>query len=304
VSGSHHQHGSVAGAHRSRLAVVLAITLAILAAEVVGGLLAHSLVLLADAAHMGADAAGIGLSLLAIIWATRPPTLARTFGLQRLEILAAVVNAVLLLVLSVLLVVEAIRRLVTPSEPAPLTMLLLGLLALAGDGASLLLLRHAQEDSLNLRGAYLEVLADLLGAVGVIVAAAVIWLTGWDRVDPIASLAISVLIVPRTLRMLRAAVDVLLEATPDHVDLQEVRAHILETPGVVGCHDLHAWTITSGHAVLSAHVVVADGLWRSGEASGVLDRLGECLTGHFDLEHSTFQLEPPGHLDHEAVLHD
>ena len=299
-----HSHGTATGAHRSRLGMVLGITLAVLVAEVVGGLLAHSLVLLADAAHLAADAAGIGLSLLAVVWATRPPTLARTFGLQRLEILAAVVNAVVLLVLSVLLVVEAVRRLVTPSEPRPATMLLLGLLAVLGNGASLLLLRDAQAHSLNVRGAYLEVLSDLLGAVAVIVAAAVIAGTGWHRADPVASLAISVLIVPRTLRMLKAAVDVLLEATPDHVDLQEVRDHILETPGVVGCHDLHAWTITSGHAVLSAHVVVADDLWRDGSASAVLDRLGECLAGHFDLEHSTFQLEPPGHVDHEPVLHD
>jgi cobalt-zinc-cadmium efflux system protein len=183
-------------------------------------------------------------------------------------------------------------------------MALFGVVAVLGNGTSLLLLRNAQQHSLNVRGAYLEVLADLLGALGVIVAAGVIAATGWDRADPVASLLIGALIVPRTMRMLKAAVDVLLEATPEHVDLQEVRTHILETPGVVGCHDLHAWTITSGNAVLSAHVVVADELWDDGSASAVLDRLGECLAGHFDLEHSTFQLEPPGHVDHEAVLHD
>jgi cobalt-zinc-cadmium efflux system protein len=300
----HAHHGTAAGAQRSRLALVLVITTTILLAEVVGGLVAHSLVLLADAAHMAADAGGIGLSLLAVVWATRPPTLARTFGLQRLEILAAVVNAVVLLVLSVLLLVEAVRRLVSPVAPHAGTMVVFGALAVLGNAVSLALLRHGSEESLTVRGAYLEVLADLLGAVAVLVAAGVIALTGWERADPLASVLIGALIVPRTLRMLKAAVDVLLEATPEHVDLQEVRAHILETPGVVGCHDLHAWTITSGNAVLSAHVVVDDALWRDGSASGVLDRLGECLAGHFDLEHSTFQLEPPGHLDHEAVLHD
>ena len=304
MSGHDHSHGTAAAAQRGKLAAVLAITVAILAVEVVGGLVAHSLVLLADAAHMGADAAGIGLSLFAVVCATRPPTLARTFGLQRLEILAAVVNAVILLLLGILILFEAVRRIVTPGHPAPGTMVLFGVIAVLGNLTSLLLLRPAQAHSLNVRGAYLEVLADLLGAIAVIVAAGVIAVTGWQRADPVASLLIGALIVPRTLRMLKAAVDVLLEATPEHVDLEEVRAHILETPGVIGCHDLHAWTITSGNAVLSAHVVVAAERWADGSASAVLDHLGECLAGHFDVEHSTFQIEPPGHLDHEAVLHD
>ncbi|MDX6265476.1 MAG: cobalt-zinc-cadmium efflux system protein [Frankiales bacterium] len=304
MSGHTHSHGTAAGEQRGRLTAVLAITVTILAVEVVGGLVAHSLVLLADAAHMASDSAGIGLSLFAVVCATRPATLVRTFGLQRLEILAAVVNAVALLVLGVLVLVEAVRRLVTPGHPAPGAMLLFGVVAVLGNAASLLLLRRGQSRSLTVRSANLEVLADLLGAAAVLVAAAVIAATGFRRADPIASLLIGALIVPRTLRMLKAAVDVLLEATPEHIDLQEVRAHILETPGVVGCHDLHAWTITSGSAVLSAHVVVADELWADGSASAVLDRLGECLAGHFDVEHSTFQLEQPGHVDHEAVLHD
>jgi cobalt-zinc-cadmium efflux system protein len=156
MSGHHHHgHHTAASEQRSRLVVVLAITLTILAAEVVGGFVAHSLVLLADAAHMAADAAGIGLSLAAVVWATRPPTLARTFGLQRLEILAAVVNAVVLLVLGVRVLVEAVRRLLTPGHPAPLTMALFGVVAVLGNGTSLLLLRHAQQHSLNVRGAYL-----------------------------------------------------------------------------------------------------------------------------------------------------
>jgi cobalt-zinc-cadmium efflux system protein len=304
VTAHAHSHGTAAGEQRGRLVAVLAITTTILAVEVVGGLVAHSLVLLADAAHLAADAAGIGLALFAVVCATRPPTLARTFGLQRLEILAAVVNAVILLVFGILILVEAVRRLVTPGHPSPGAMVLFGLVAVLGNVASLLLLRRGHAASLTVRGAYLEVLADLLGAAGVLLAAAVIAATGWERADPVASLLLGLLIVPRTLRMLRSAVDVLLEATPEHVDLQEVRTHILETPGVVGCHDLHAWTITSGSAVLSAHVVVADELWTDGSASAVLDRLAECLAGHFDLEHSTFQLEQPGHLDHEAVLHD
>lgn len=302
-----HSHGpsggTAAAAQRGRLTAVLAITVAILVTEVVGGLLSHSLVLLADAAHMTADAAGVGLSLLAVYWASRPATSARTFGYQRAEILAAVVNAVVLLCLGGFVLFEAIRRLITPEHSTPGLMAVFGVVAIVGNGSSLLLLQRGQGESLNVRGAYLEVLSDLLGAGAVLVAAAVIATTGYDRADPLASLLIGVLIVPRTLRLLRQAVDVLLEATPQGVDLDDVRQHILDTPGVTGCHDLHAWTITSGTPVLSAHVVVNDSVWHDGTAPQILDRLAECLMGHFDMEHSTFQLEPATHADHEAVLH-
>lgn len=285
------------------MTVVLAITVAILVTEAIGGLLAHSLVLLADAAHMTADAAGIGLSLLAMFFAGRPASAQRTFGYQRAEILAAVCNAVLLLVLGIFILIEAARRLAHPGHTSPGLMAVFGVVAVLGNGTSLLLLQRGRGTSLNVRGAYLEVLSDLLGAGAVLLAAAVIALTGWQRADPVASLLIAALIVPRTLRLLKQALDVLLEATPEGVDLDEVRRHICQTPGVLTCHDLHAWTITSGSAVLSAHVVVADEVWDEGTAPEILDRLGECLTGHFDLEHSTFQLERQTHADHEGVLH-
>ena len=299
----HHAPGTAAGEQRGRLTAVLAVTLAVLATEVVGGLLADSLALLADAAHLGADAAGIGLSLLAVVWAARPATTRRTFGYQRAEILAAVVNAVVLFGLGAALLVEAVRRLLHPADSDPLVMAVFAAVAIAGNGVSLLLLQRGQARSLTVRGAYLEVLSDLLGAGAVLVAAAVIALTGFARADALAGLAIALLIIPRTVRLLREAVDVLLEATPKGVDLEQVRAHIESIPGVLGCHDLHAWTITSGVPVLSAHVVVDPTLWADGSAPQVLDRLGECLAGHFDVEHSTFQLEPVTHADHEAVLH-
>ena len=298
-----HQHATAAGAQRGRLTAVLVMTVGVLLAEVVGGLLAHSLVLLADAAHMAADAAGIALALLAVHWASRPATASRTFGLQRAEVLAAVANAVVLLCLGVIVLVEAVRRLVTPQHPAPGLMAAFAVVALAGNGAGLLLLRRGQGDSLTVRAAYLEVLADLLGAGAVLVAAGAVALTAYDRADPLASLVIGLLIVPRTLRLLRQAVEVLLESTPAGVDLDDVRRHICQTPGVLSCHDLHAWTITSGNPVLSAHVVVADHVFADGSAPRLLDRLGECLAGHFDLEHSTFQLEQATHAGHEAVLH-
>lgn len=303
----HHQHnhatGTAAAAQQGRLTVVLSITITILVVEVVGGWVAHSLVLLADAAHMAADAAGVGLSLLAVVWASRPATAKRTFGYQRAEILAAVVNAVVLFGLGAFILVESLRRLIHPGQPAAGIMAGFGVVALLGNGASLTLLTRGRAESLNVRGAYLEVFSDLLGAGAVLVAAAVIAVSGFQRADPLASLLIGMLILPRTVRLLRDAVDILLEATPKGVDLDEVRRHILETPGVLGCHDLHAWTITSGKPVLSAHVVIEPHLWHDGTAPRVLDRLGECLKGHFDTEHSTIQLEPQTHADHEAELH-
>ena len=303
--GHDHGHGgaTAAGEQRGRLAVVLGITLTILVGEVVGGVLAHSLVLVADAGHMATDAAGIGLSLLAVWFAGRPMSDARTFGYQRAEILAAVINAVLLFGVGVFILVEAARRLAHPEVATPGLMVVFGVIALAGNTVSLSLLRRGQGQSLNVRGAFLEVLSDLLGAAAVLVAAAVIAGTGFQRADALASIFIGVLILPRTARLLRDAVDVLLEATPKNVDLAQVRGHICETPGVLDVHDLHAWTITSGIPVFSAHVVVADAALADGGGARVLDRLADCLAGHFDVEHCTFQLEPASHRDHEHAAH-
>jgi cobalt-zinc-cadmium efflux system protein len=299
MSGGHGHGGSVAVEHKGRLTLVLGITVAILAAEVAGALWSGSLTLLADAGHMLMDAGGIALALLAIRFGRRSPSQARTFGYLRLEILAAALNALLLFAVAVFVIVEAVRRLIHPPEVASGIMLGFGIAALCGNACSLLLLRRGQGESLNIRGAFLEVLSDFLGAAAVIAAAVVIAVTGFELADPIASLLIGVLIIPRTWQLLRQATDVLLEATPKNVDLGEVRRHMLATHGVIDVHDLHAWTITSGVNVLSAHVVVdAEGL-----GGPVLDQLGECLSDHFDIEHSTFQIEPPGHRDHEPILH-
>ena len=298
-----HEHGTVTDRHRGRLTAVLAVTVAVLAAEVAGGLLTGSLALLADAGHLAADAAGIGLSLFAAYIAARPATNSRTFGYARAEILAATVNALLLFGVGGFIVAEAVLRLVSPPAVAPRLMIVFGLIALAGNGVSLLLLRHGA-DSLNVRGAMLEVGSDFLGAALVIVAGAVITLTGFTRADPIASLAVGALILPRTWRLLREALDVLLEGSPRGVDTTEVRRHLNEVDGVIDVHDLHAWTITSGHPVLSAHVVVDATVLAEGRSPVILDRLQECLRGHFDVDHSTFQLEPAGHADHETSACD
>jgi cobalt-zinc-cadmium efflux system protein len=285
--------------HRRRLAIVLAITCAVLVAEVAGAFASGSLVLLADAAHVATDAGGIALSLLAMWFTTRPASPRRTFGFYRLEILAAVANALLLCGVAVYVLVEAGLRLARPPEVATGTMLVLGVVALAGNTCSMWLLRHGQAESLNLRGAFLEVFSDLLGALAILAAATVIALTGFLRADPIASGLIGLLILPRTWKLLRESVEVLLEATPYGIDLDDVRRHLLEAQGVVDVHDLHAWTITSGMPVLSAHIVVAD----PGASGQVLDRVCECLRGHFDIEHSTIQLEPVTHQDHEGTTH-
>jgi cobalt-zinc-cadmium efflux system protein len=297
--GAGHSHAADRAADRGRLALVLGITLVVLVIQVVGGLATGSLALLADAGHLLTDAAGIGLALTASVVAGRPATSARTFGWHRLEILAAVMNAVLLLGVAGFVLVEAWRRLADPPEIAAPGMLLVAVIGLLGNAVSLWLLRGGHKRNLNVRGAYLEVFGDLLGSVGAVAAAVVIALTGLGVADVIASALIAVLIVPRTLSLLREAGGVLLEATPRGMDLTHVRAHIMEVPGVAGVHDLHAWTITSGMHVLSAHVV----LTQDARGCDVLDRLGECLTGHFDVEHSTFQLEGPEHRHHEGSVH-
>ena len=294
-----HDHARRSVDHRKRLALVLGITCTILVVEVVGALLSGSLTLFADAGHMATDAGGIGLSLLAMWFAARPSSPSRTFGSYRLEILAAVANALLLCAVGVYILVEAVLRLVEPPTVASGTMLVFGAIGLAANAVSLGLLRQGQAESLNVRGAFLEVLSDTFGSAAVLVAAGAIWLTGFQRADAIASAVVGALILPRTWRLIREALDVLLESAPKGIDLAEVRQHMLEERGVVEVHDLHAWTITSGMPVLSAHIVVAD----PSSSGQVLDRLCECLRGHFDIDHSTIQVEPAGHRHHEGSTH-
>jgi cobalt-zinc-cadmium efflux system protein len=282
-----HGSPSTAEAHRGRLAIVFTLTLTVFVVQAVGGMVTGSLALLADAGHNFTDVIGIGLSLGAIALAARPASGTRTYGFLRLEILAAVANAVLLFGVAAYVLIEALRRLVAPQEIASGLMLAIAIVGLAANAIGLYLLRDAQHASLNMRGAYLEVMGDLAGSVAVVVAAAVIALTGWRQADAIASAAIALLILPRTWRLLKDAVDILLEATPKDIDLAAVRTHILEADGVADVHDLHAWTITSGMNVVSAHVVLTEGA----DPPSVLDELCRCLSGDFDVEHSTFQLE-------------
>ncbi|MEU6534847.1 cation diffusion facilitator family transporter [Streptomyces sp. NPDC047000] len=299
---AHGGPGTAGAAHRGRLRFALGVALTVMVVEVVGGLLADSLALIADAAHMATDAVGLAMALLAIHFANRPPSETRTFGYARAEILAALANGLLLLGVGGYVLFESVQRFVTPADTAGGLTIVIGLVGLVANTVSLTVLMRGQSESLNVRGAFLEVAADALGSAAVVIAAVVILTTGWQAADPIASIAIGVLVVPRTVKLLRETLDVLLEAAPKGVDMAEVRSHILALEGVEDVHDLHAWTITSGMPVLSVHVVVdSDALTAIGHEK-MLHELQECLGGHFDVEHCTFQLEPGGHAEHEARL--
>ncbi|MFD5032188.1 cation diffusion facilitator family transporter [Streptomyces sp. NPDC058405] len=309
--GAGHNHGHTHGgppagtataAYRGRLRIALSITLSVMVVEIIGGLASDSLALFADAAHMATDAVGLGMALLAIHFAARPADENRTFGYARAEILAALANCVLLLGVGGFLLYEAIERFIVPPETKGGLTIVFALIGMFANLISLSLLVRGQKESLNVRGAYLEVLADTLGSLAVLISAAVILTTGWQTADPIAGLLIGLMIVPRTVKLLRETLNVLLEAAPKDVDMSEVRAHMLALPGVADVHDLHVWTITSGMPVLSAHVVVdQDALDAVGHEKMLHDLQG-CLGHHFDVEHCTFQLEPGGHAEHEARL--
>ncbi|WP_184583176.1 cation diffusion facilitator family transporter [Lipingzhangella halophila] len=299
--GHGHGHVTAGSANRGRLTVVLLMMLSVAGVQVVGAATTGSLALLADAGHTVTDSIGVLLALAAVWIASRPACTKRTFGYQRAEILAAAVNALVLFVLCAFIVLEAIDRLRDPSPVAGPGMVAVAAFGLIMNIAAMLVLRRGQRESLNVRGAYLEVMGDALSSLGVIVGGVLIWLTAWERTDSIISLVIAAIVVPRAWSLLREAVHVLLEATPRDMDLNEVRAHLLRQPGVVDVHDLHAWTITSGVPVMSAHVVVDDDYLT--EAGRMLDELHTCLAGHFDVEHSTLQIEPVGHVNHEGARH-
>ncbi|GGX64461.1 cation diffusion facilitator family transporter [Streptomyces hiroshimensis] len=294
--------GTAAAAYKGRLRMALGITLTVLLAYVAGSALTGSLALFAEAGHMATDAVGVSMALLAIHFANRPASSRRTYGYARAEILAALLNCLLLLGVGGFILFEAIERLANPTEVPGGQTVVFGLVGVVANGISLALLMRGQKESLNVRGAFLEVLSDALGSLAVVLSALVIMATGWTQADPIASLLIAVMIVPRTVKLLREALDVLLEAAPRNVDMDEIRSHIMALPGVQDLHDLHVWTITSGMPVLSAHVVVDHLALDSTGHEKMLHDLQGCLGEHFDVEHCTFQLEPSGHAEHEAKL--
>jgi len=297
-----HEHGH--SANRNRLLIAIGIVAAVFVVQVVGAWLSGSLALLADAGHMLSDLTGLVVALMATIVAARPPTDRQTFGYRRAEVFGALINGLILVVVAVFVTVGAIGRLATgETEVQSGPMLVVAVIGLVANLGALLLLRPAAGHSINMRGAYLEVFGDLIGSLTVIVAALVIMFTGFAPADAIASLLIAAFIVPRAVLLLRDVVRVLSESAPADTDVAEIRDHILGTPGVVAVHDVHVWAITSGAPVFTAHVVVDAGVFRSGATGELLDELSGCLAKHFDVEHSTFQLEPAEHAAHEDEFH-
>jgi len=288
-----HSHSSptaktAAGRHKGRLALALSLTLSFMAVEVIGALWTGSLALLADAAHMLTDSGGLILALIAIRFAERPATPEKTFGYARMEVLSALTNAVVLLVLAIYIVYEAYRRFVSPPEILGAPMLVVAVLGLIVNLISMRLLMEGAEKSLNLKGAYLEVMGDMLGSLGVIVAALVVMTTGWSRADAIIGAGIGLFIVPRTWNLLKKAVHILMEGTPPEIDLSLLKSRLMALDGVKAVHELHVWTITSGMDAMSCHLIVAD----EAKFKPALQRAHDMMRDEFAITRTTIQIEP------------
>ncbi|CAN5356931.1 cation diffusion facilitator family transporter [soil metagenome] len=299
-----HTHAS-SSTNRTRLVIAIAIVSIVLLLEVGGAVFSGSLALLADAGHMLSDLFGLVVALVASSIALRPASDRHTFGFQRAEVLAALLNGVILVGVAAFVAIEGVSRLLSP-EPDHVQgeqMLIIAAIGLVANIVALLVLRGGDTKSFNMRGAYLEVLGDTLGSIAVIIAGILIITTGFVAADALASLAIAVMIVPRAAVLLRDVVSVLIQSAPRETDVQQIRTHILQTPGVLEVHDVHVWAITSGEPVFSAHVVVDSQIFAEGTTGALLDQLSDCLAHHFDVEHSTFQLEPAEHADHEHEQH-
>jgi cobalt-zinc-cadmium efflux system protein len=294
--GHGHSHGRGANARQLTLALIL--TTAFLIAEVVGGLLTQSLALISDAAHMFTDAAGLAIALAAVKLGERPADAKRTFGYARFEILAAALNAVLLFLVALYILYEAYQRLVQPADVASLPMLGIAVLGLVVNLICMRILDAGKEESLNVKGAYLEVWADMLGSVGVMLAAAAIWLTDWNWIDPLVAVAIGLWVLPRTWALLRESLNILLQGVPEGIAIADVESALRGIPGLKDLHSLHIWSLTSGRNVLSAHIEIGPDI---DDAMAFRQRVEGMLHERFGLDHMTIQLEDGrGHCVTEA----
>ena len=292
---AHHQSAATAGArHRRPLAVAFGLTATYMVVELVAGLVTGSLALLSDAAHMGTDVLGLGMALAAITLASRPAPSHRTWGAYRLEVLAALGNGVLLFGVAGYVLWEAWRRISEPPEITGAPLLIVAVIGLVINLISFRLLRSGAKESINVRGAYLEVLADMIGSIGVIVAAIVLMTTGWEYVDLIVGAGIGLFILPRTWQLSGQAVRILMEAAPRGMDVSAVRERIAAIDGVADVHDLHIWTVTSGLDTASGHVVLTPGA----DFHAVLDRVTGMLAEDYGVTHATIQCEPEDHTEH------
>lgn len=298
-----HAHGPARDADRRWLRAALLLLVSFMVGEVVVAAFSGSLALLADAGHMLTDVGAIAAALWAASLAARPARGRWTFGWQRAEILSAAVNGITLLVVAGVVLAESVRRLVDHPPVSGGPVLVTALVGCVVNVVAAALMARADRRSLNVAGAYRHVLTDLYGFAATVVAGLVIVWTGWTRADAVASLVVVVLLVRAAWGLLRESGLILLEAAPREVDIAEVRRHLLEAEHILDVHDLHVWTVTSGLPTLSAHLIVDDGCFVDGHAPQVLDQVQDCLHGHFDVEHSTFQIEPVGHAAHERGLH-
>lgn len=285
------------------LLVALGLVASFMVGEVVSGVISGSLVLFADAGHMLTDVAALGVSVWAARLSTRPPGGVWTFGLKRAEILSAAGNGVTLAAVAVVITIEALSRIVAPAPVEGSVVLGVALAGAVVNVAATAVLARANRTNLNIKGAFVHLLTDLYAFLGTAAAGLVIVLTGWSRADSVASLLVAALMARAAWGLLRDSGRILLQGAPDEVSLTDVRNHILGVEHVLGVHDLHAWTLASNAATLSAHVVVEDHCFASGHAPQILDALQACLGEHFDVEHSTFQLEPASHVVHEHGVH-
>jgi len=294
--GGHAGHDHTAGANEKSLKIAFGLTFAFLLVELVGGIVAHSLALLSDAAHMFTDTAALAIALLAIRIARRPADKRRTFGYHRFEILAAAFNAMLLLLVAVYIVWEAYLRLKAPPQIQSTLMLVIAVVGLVVNLAGMQVLRSGQEESLNVKGAYLEVWADMIGSVGVILGAGLIMFTGWAWIDSVVAILIGLWVVPRTLALLKSSINILLDGVPEDIDIEKVEATLRGVPGVASFHDLHVWSVTSGKTTLTVHLVIGPDI--DGERD-VLPVLRERLARDFGVRHLTIQCErvPCGEVD-------
>ncbi|GAA4341048.1 cation diffusion facilitator family transporter [Flaviaesturariibacter amylovorans] len=298
MSGNHSAVQSAGGRNKKNLVTVLALSGFYLVAEVIGGIMTKSLALLADAAHMLTDVGGLALALIAIKLGERPASPQKTYGFYRAEILAALANAVILLVVSLYVLYEAYQRFRNPPEVQSKTMLVVAAIGLLVNLVGMAILRKGSGESLNMKGAYFEVLSDMLTSIGVIIAGVIMLTTGWYYADPLISAGIGLFIFPRTWRLLKEATGVLLEGTPAEVNVDEVRKAMLAVPGVGGVHDLHIWSLTTGVNALSAHVVVEAPL----SSNDLLQLVSKAVLDNFKISHTTIQLEFPGYEEKETHL--
>ncbi|MDA8391582.1 MAG: cation diffusion facilitator family transporter [Actinomycetota bacterium] len=302
-----HHHGVeglvTTDADRTYLGVAFGLIVTFMVFEVVAAVASHSLALLADAGHMLTDASALGAAIWALTLAARPASAVWTFGLRRAEILAAAANGVTLAVMAALVAYDAVGRLAHPPHVEGTMLVIVATVGVAVNLAATLVLARANRQSLNVEGAFRHVVTDLYGFVATAVAGVAVVGFGLRRADPVASLVVVALMARAAWQLLSSSGRILLQGTPDHVDLATVRRHMVELPGVVAVHELHAWTLSSQLPVLTAHVVVSDDCIADGGSAKLLDRLQDCLAGHFDVAHSTFQLEPEGHLEHERHGH-